>query len=193
MFFKFFFFSAKVCPFDCSSGLAEYSTSCHRMSKWALFCSCYWMTMLEHALAYQWRLPNVFHPAYLSCALQQQTQLTLFIPAVWMVLAVMGVLCFCSISVRHARACTGHFSHTSVALCSPENAPGACHSTVWRGGSWAECGSLASHSLVSKSLLNQIWGHEEEIYSLSYQCDRMFLVKKRENGPLWTILRGFIV
>lgn len=100
---------------------------------------------------------------------------------------------FYSISVRHARACAGRFLHTSVALCSPENAPRACHRTVWWGGSWAECGSLALHSLFSKSLLNQIWGHEEEIYSLSYQCDRMFLVKKRENGPLWAILRGFIV
>lgn len=161
------------------------------MSKWGLFCSCYWMTMLEHALAYQWRLPNVFHPAYLSVLCSSK-------PNYFCTCCMDGFInkegaSFYSISVRHARACTGHFSHTSVALCKPENAPGACHSTVWWVGSWAECGSLALHSLVSKSLLNQILGHEEEICNLSYKCDRMFLVKKRENGPLWTILRGFIV
>lgn len=37
--------------------------------------------MLEHALAYQRRLPNVFNPALPERALQQQTQLTVFIPA----------------------------------------------------------------------------------------------------------------
>lgn len=104
-----------------------------------------------------------------------------------------GGALFYSISVRHGRACTGHFSHTSLALSGPENAPGACYDRVWWGGLWAECGSLALLSLVPKSFLNQIWGYEEEIYCLSYQYDRMFLVKKRENVPLWTILRGFIV
>lgn len=121
-----------------------------------------------------WCIP----PSLPEHALQQQTQLTVFLPTVWMISAVSGGL-FHDIVVSHARACTGHFSHTSVVFYSPENAPGACHSTVWPGSSWAECGSLALHSLVSKSLRNQIWRHEEEIYSLFYQCDRMLLVKKK--------------